>query len=125
MKHVPEASDQVNAKPEPRTTYERAAAGYDPAFRKTLADAILVAIGEASVVTDANLMVLRTGETRDALVDVLITIMGMTPFYDVPSHLREFAEHLAKKIRRDVARLRAEPCSEAERMFGFRDGGRA
>jgi hypothetical protein len=109
----------------PRTTYERAVAGYDDAFRKRLADAILTAIAKASVLSDANVMCLRTAESRDALVDVLISILGLTPHYDTPSHLREFVEHLAKKVRREVARLRAEPCPEAERMFGFRDGGRA
>jgi hypothetical protein len=127
MKHVSRTPTEVNdvppAKPESRTTYERATGGYDDEFRKRLADAILVTIAETSLVTDANVMAIRTAESRDALVTCLITIMAMTPYYDVPSHLREFAEHLAKKVRRDVARLRAEPCSEAERMFGFRDGG--
>jgi hypothetical protein len=66
---------------------------------------------------------LRTGETRDALVDCLITVMSLTPHYDTPSHLREFAEALAKKIRRDVARLRADPPREAETLFGFRSEG--
>jgi hypothetical protein len=108
-----------------RTNYARAVAGYDDDFRKRLAGAILTAIAETSLVTDAKVMCLRTGETRDALVDCLITIMALTPFYDVPSHLREYAEQLAKKIRRDVARHRAELCPEAERMFGFRNGGRA
>jgi hypothetical protein len=108
-----------------RTNYERATSGYDDDFRKRLADAILRVIGESSVVTDAKVMCLRTAESRDALVDCLISVLSLTPFYDTPSHLREFAEHLAKKVRRDVARLRAEPCPEAERMFGFRNGGRA
>jgi hypothetical protein len=108
-----------------RTSYARASTGYDDAFRKHLADAICKAIAEVSLITDANLLVLRTGETRDALVDVLITVMGLTPFYDTPSRLREFTEHLAKKVKRDVARLRADPPPEAELMFGFRNGGRA
>jgi hypothetical protein len=126
MKHVTPPSDAVNdIPPESRTTFERATAGYDDEFRKRLVDAIIRAVAEASILSDANVMCLRTGETRDALVDCLITIMAMAPYYDVPSHLREDAERLAKKIRRDVARLRAEPCPEAERMFGFRDGGRS
>jgi hypothetical protein len=109
-----------------RTNYARASAGYDDAFRKHLADAICKAIAETSLISDASLIVLRTVESRDALVDVLITIMGLSPFYDTPSRLREFAEHLAKKVKRDVARLRADPPREAETLFGFRsDGGRA
>jgi hypothetical protein len=109
-----------------RTDYARSAAGYDDEFRRSLTAAICKAIAEASLISDANLLVLRTGETRDALVDCLISVMSLTPHYDVPSHLREFAEALANKMRRDVARLRADPCPEAETMFGFRcDGGRA
>ena len=106
-----------------RTTYARAAAGYDDVFRKRLAGAIITTIAETSL--HAAIMCIRTGETRDALVDVSITIMSLTPFYDTPSHLRKFALGLAKKIRRDVAKYRAEPCPEAERFFGFRKEGRA
>jgi hypothetical protein len=109
----------------PRTNYERAYAGYDDDFRKRLVDAIIRAVAEASILSDTAVMCLRTAETRDALVTCLITIMAMAPHYDVPSHLREDAERLAKKIRRDVARLRAAPCREAETFFGFRNGGRA
>jgi hypothetical protein len=108
-----------------RTNYARAVAGYDDAFRQHLTDTVFTAIAKASFVTDTNALVLRTGETRDALVDCLITIMALTPHFDVPSHLREFAEHLGKKVRRDVARFRADPPPEAERMFGFRNGGRS
>jgi hypothetical protein len=32
----------------------------------------------------------------------------MSPHFDRPSHLREFAEGLAKRVRRDVAKARAE-----------------
>jgi hypothetical protein len=108
-----------------RTSYARATAAYDDDFRRHLAEVIFTAIGEASFVADANLLVVRTAETRDALVDCLISVMSLTPFYDTPSHLREFAETLAKKVRRDVARFRADPPPEAERMFGFRNGGRS
>jgi hypothetical protein len=108
-----------------RTTYSRAAAGYDGDFHKYLSGEIFDAIARASLVTDAHVMVFRTGETRDALIDCLITVMALTPHYDVPSHVREFAERLAKKIRRDVAKLRADPPEEAERIFGFRREGRA
>jgi hypothetical protein len=105
-----------------RTSY---ANGYGEIFRQRLTDAIVTAIAEASMVIDANVMCMRTGETRDALVDCLITVMSLTPYHDTPSRLREDAESLAKKIRRDVARIRAEPCPEAERFFGFRKEGRA
>jgi hypothetical protein len=101
------------------TSFARAAAGYDDEFRRRLADAITTAIAETSLVTDANVMAIRTGETRDALIDCLITVMSMSPHYDVPSHLREFAEYLAKKIRRDVARYRADPRPRPNASLAF------
>jgi len=90
-----------------RTTYARATASYDD-FRHHLIEEIFNAIGKASMVTDANLMVLRTGETLEALTTVLIATALLTPYFDTPSHLREFAETLAKRIRREVAKARAE-----------------
>lgn len=108
-----------------RTSYARADASYDPDFRRHLAETIFTAIAEASFLTDADVLCLRIGETRDALVDCLISVMALTPFQDTPSHLCEFTEDLGKKIRRVVARFRANPPPEAERMFGFRNGGSA
>lgn len=51
----------------PGTSFERARAGYDLEFRKHLADEIINAIANASMLSDANVMALRTSETLDAL----------------------------------------------------------
>jgi hypothetical protein len=94
----------------PRTTYAHAVREYDREFQQHLTSAILHAIAEASIVTDSDLrvMALRVGETLEALTTVLISFAAMSPHFDVPSHLREFAETLAKRIRRDVGKARAD-----------------
>jgi hypothetical protein len=94
----------------PRTSYERATREYDCEFQRRLTGEILNAIAQASIVSDPDLriMALRTGETLEALTTCLISFAAMSPHFDVPSHLREFAETLAKRIRRDVAKVRAE-----------------
>ena len=91
-----------------RTTYARAAAGYDQEFCQHLAAEIISAIARASMVADANVCVIRTTETLDALADILITTLAMCPDMDVPSRLRQAAENLSKRVRREVTRARAE-----------------
>jgi N6-adenosine-specific RNA methylase IME4/ParB-like chromosome segregation protein Spo0J len=49
-----------------RTSYERATAGFDPEFRDALVAEITDVIAKASIVSDANVMAIRTGETADA-----------------------------------------------------------
>src|SRR5215813_6241842 len=91
-----------------RTTYERATRDYDEEFKRALISEIINAIAKASMVTDANIMALRVGETCEALISCLISFAAMSPHFDTPSHLREFAETLAKRFRREVSRARAE-----------------
>jgi hypothetical protein len=110
----------------PRTTYERATREYDKDFERNLVSEIISAIAKVSIVTDADLriMALRTGETVEALTTVLIAMAAMSPHFDTPSNLREFAETLAKRFRREVAKARAEGfCSDF--VFGARKGGNA
>jgi hypothetical protein len=52
----------------------------------------------------------------------MISFAAMSPHFDTPSHLREFAETLAKRIRREVAKARAEGVFG---HFGGRKGGTA
>jgi hypothetical protein len=106
----------------PRTTYERAAREYDEDFKRELIGEIITAIAKASIVTDANIMALRVGETIEALTSCMISFAAMSPHFDTPSHLREFAETLAKRIRREVAKARAEGVFG---HFGGREGGTA
>ena len=106
----------------PRTTWARGRAGYDDDFRRHLVAEVVTAIANASLVTDANVMALRVGETVEALTTVMISFAAMSPHFDTPSHLREFAETTAKRIRREVARARAESVFD---HFGARKGGTA
>jgi len=108
-----------------RTTFERASREYDEEFKRALVAEITSAICKASMVTDSDLRViaLRVGETCEALTTLLISFAAMSPHFDVPSHLREFAENTAKRIRRDVAKARAE--GVWDHHFGARKGGSA
>jgi hypothetical protein len=110
----------------PRTTYERATREYDEAFKQSLVTEIIRVICKASMVTDPELrvMAIRTGETVEALLSCLISFAAMSPHFDTPSHLREFAENAARRIRRDVARARSEGIGE-KFIFGMRKGGNA
>jgi hypothetical protein len=113
---------------DPRFTYARAVRDYDRKFQEHLASAIVSAIAEASIVTDPDLrvMALRVGETLEALSSVLISFAAMSPHFDTPSHLREFAKTLAKRIRREVAKARAEGGLGRNFIVGAqRQGGRA
>jgi hypothetical protein len=111
----------------PRTSYARAVRDYDETFKQNLISAIVRAIAEASICTDdtsPRIMALRVGESLEALISCLISFAAMSPHFDTPSHLREFAETLAKRFRRDVARARAEGIGE-KLFFGVRKGGNA
>jgi hypothetical protein len=89
---------------------------------------ILNAIAQASIVSDPDLriMALRVGETLEALITCLVSFAAMSPHFDVPSHTREFAENLAKRFRREVARARAQGGLGVDFIVGAqRDRGRA
>lgn len=104
----------------PRTTYAHATASYDEDFRRRLIEEIITAIAKASLVTDANVMA-RTGEM---LTSCLIATASLIPHFGTPSHLREFAGELAKRVRREVAKAQAEGfCNDF--VFGARRGGNA
>jgi hypothetical protein len=111
----------------PRTTYERATREYDEDFKRELIAEIVNAIAKASIVTDPELrvMALRIGETLEALISCLISFAAMSPHFDTPSHLREFAETLAKRFRREVGRARAEGGLGRDFIFGAGKGGTA
>jgi hypothetical protein len=91
-----------------RTSLDRACAGYDPAFERALVAAISEAIALASITTDRNVMALRTGETIAALATCMAATLACVSDADVPSRLREMVDQLAKRIRRDAAKARAE-----------------
>jgi hypothetical protein len=91
----------------PRTTYERAVRrSHDAELVQTLLHAIVEAIFEASRVSDAKAVVLRTGELTDALVVALASVLALRPEGRVPSQLRMLTEDIGRRLRRDVAQFR-------------------
>jgi hypothetical protein len=91
-----------------RTTYDRAARGYDAAFNAALQDAIATAIFDTSRVTDANAVAIRTTETTDALVVALAGVLALRPEARVPSQLRHLVGDIARRLRRNVAQFRSD-----------------
>jgi hypothetical protein len=107
-----------------QTNYARAVAGFDEQFRDALMAEIIGTVAECSVITDAPLLAIRTGETADALLRCLITVLALSPQMDNPRELREYAALIAKRIRREVAKARANP-TFARDFFGARREGSA
>jgi hypothetical protein len=84
-----------------RTTYGRAAEGYDDEHERALVAAIMQAIAEASRVTDVDVMVFRTGEMASALLTVLAGTLAMSPAATrSPTTIRRTIDELAKRLRR-------------------------
>jgi hypothetical protein len=106
-----------------RTTYDRAVAGFDEEFKDALVAEITSVIARASIVTDQRTMAIRTGETAEALIITLISMLALTPSMDSPTALRKFADELAKRVRRSVARARA--AGIGDRIHGARWEGNA
>ena len=93
-----------------RTGYDRAVASYDDAFEAGLAAAITVTISEQSKVTDANVIVFRTGETVSALITVLAGVLAMSPSAcRSPSAVRKTLDKLHKRLRRCLAVAECDP----------------
>jgi hypothetical protein len=94
----------------PRTSYERATAGWDDAHERALCNAIMEAVARASMVTDANIAVLRTGELVSALTTVLATAIALSPSATrSPTAIRKTVDELGKRLRRRLADAEADP----------------
>jgi hypothetical protein len=99
-------------------TYQRATASYDEAHERELVDAIMIAIAETSRVSDANAMVIRTGEAASALVSCLAAVLALSPSAArSPTAMRKAVDELGKRLRRRVAAAQA---SEEVQAFGRR-----
>jgi hypothetical protein len=107
-----------------QTNFARATAGLDEKFRDALMAEITRTVAECSVLTDAPLLAIRTGETSDALLRCLITTLALSPQMDNPRELREYAALIAKRIRVEVAKARANP-TFARDFFGAHPEGTA
>ena len=90
------------------TSFERAFREYDPEHEADLLRAITMAITETSKLDDEPVICIRTGEVLAALSTAMAATLAMTPGTDVPSHLRHAVECLARRIRRQAAKARAE-----------------
>jgi hypothetical protein len=106
------------------TDYARATAGFDSEFRDTLVREVMEAVAECSVLDDAELMAIRTGETADALVRCLIAVLALSPQMDDARELRLQSTAISQRIRREVARARANPRFGAG-FYGVRREGNA
>jgi hypothetical protein len=95
-----------------QTTYDRATSAYDKNHERALLEAIPRAIFESSTVSDANAIVIRTGEAAEALVTVLAGILAMSPSVTrSPTALRRTIDNLHKRLAaRLPRRRRARTC---------------
>ena len=67
-------------------------------------EAITRTIFETSVVSDVNAIVLRTGETAEALITILAGVLAMSPSVArSPTALRRTIDNLHKRLRCKVA----------------------
>jgi hypothetical protein len=103
---------------------ERAIAGnFDVAFETKLAEAIVTAIAEASMVD--GVMVIRTGEIAAALVTVLASVAALSPASArSPTAIRRIAESFRKKLTTQVRTALADPLFHDCRARAFRDDDR-
>jgi hypothetical protein len=108
-----------------RTTYARAASSYDEEC--ALVEAITEAIAKTSMVSDADVLVMRTGETAAALVDVLAMTLALSPaVHRSPRAIRKLTDEIRRRLLRHVASAKADADEFRKRCFTSTDvGGRA
>jgi hypothetical protein len=103
--------------------FRRGPRGYDHELERALTREIVEAIARVSVVSDAPGHVsLRLHEVIEALTAVLIAMAAMNETFDDPAILDEFAQAVARRICRTVAKSRAAGTFD---RFGARRGGTA
>lgn len=108
------------------TAYARAVAGYDVDFERHLAEAITTAIAKASLADDANVLMLRTGETTSALLTVLAGTLALSPAATrSPSAVRKTLDQLGKRLRQRIAAAERDPATQdfLRRTFHGDHGG--
>jgi hypothetical protein len=112
-----------------RTTYERAQLGYDVEYEAALRDTITEAIFAVSKVTDADAIVIRTGELTNVLLTILASTIAMSPSaVRSPTARRHTIDDLGKRIRARVAYAVNDPDFKIfmDRCFhSDREGGSA
>jgi hypothetical protein len=94
-------------------TYARATAGYDEDHERALVDAITTAIFKTSMVSDANVCAIRTGELSSALLTVLAGVTVMSPSATrSPTAVRRTLDQLGKRLRRRLAAAETDPAMQ-------------
>jgi len=87
-----------------QTDHGRATLEYDPEHEAALMQAVTAAIFEASMVSDANAIVVRTGEAANALMTVLAGVLAMSPSVTrSPTAIRQTTKEIGKRLRRKVS----------------------
>jgi hypothetical protein len=100
---------------------ERATAGYDPAFERELADVIIRAIADASMID--GVMVIRTGESAAALVNVLATMMALSPAAARNrAAIKQTADGFRRKLAAKVRAAEGSPDIYEFKQRVFHDG---
>jgi hypothetical protein len=99
-------------------SFLRAYSGYEDAHRARLVQVISGAIAEASILTDVNVLAIRTGETADALVTVLAGVLALVPRLNTPQQQRLACEAIAKSLRQQLADARNDPVAQQMRESG-------
>jgi len=87
-----------------QTTYDRATSAYDKDHERALMEAITRSIFEASAVSDADAIVIRTAECAQVVVIVLAGVLAMSPAATrSPTAIRRTIDDLGKRLRRQIA----------------------
>ena len=93
-----------NEPPRPAATYARATLEYDNEHERALLSAITEAIFTASMVSDCNAVVIRTGEAAQALLTALACVLAMSPSaVRSPSALRKTVDEFGNRLRSRIA----------------------
>jgi hypothetical protein len=104
------------------TILARALGGYDEAFERKMADAIITAIGDASRIDDC--IVIRTGESAAALTSVLASVLALSPSAArSPTAIRKLAESFRRKVMAQTRGAESSPDFYAFKGRCFRDDG--
>jgi hypothetical protein len=105
-----------------RTSYARAVREYDEAFERELVETIMEAIAQASLVSDANCCVMRTGETASALVTVLAATLALSPAaVRLPAAIRKLTDEIRHRLLRRISQGQADADEFRGRCFTSTD----
>jgi hypothetical protein len=92
---------------------KRALFGFDDAFERTLAEAILTAIVDTSYIDDESdhlVLALRLGETAQALTTALALVLALSPASSHDTHaIKQTSRSFRRKLSAGVQHARRDP----------------